>query len=668
MVLVAFIIVFLFGSGAVLHFLKIEMSISQARTTDIDSSVGKEQINARSVGEHRTVGIALDEYSLEIQKYSAWGGKAASISILKPINARFEPGVLNVIMGPSGSGKTSLLNSMASRLHSNFRTRYQTSGTMTYGGSVPSEDVIRSVASYVCQDDDALLPTLTVRETLHFAAGLRLPTWMSKNEKRRRAESVLLKLGLKDCADNLIGNDLMKGISGGEKRRVTIAVQVLTDPRILLLDEPTSGLDAFTASSIVDVLRGLAEEGRTLVLTIHQSRSDLWNYFGNVLLLARGGFPVYAGKGSAMVTHFSSLGYECPRRTNPADFALDLITVDLQHASREARSREKVRSLISDWDNARRSQLVATPSHISTPAELGSLKRAMTPFRISFPLLVKRSMIGFRRDPNAILARTTQVFAYAVVVTLFFAPLKSDYESIQSRLGYIQEFVATYFIGMLQNVAVYPQEKSVFYREYDDNAYSIEAFFIQYTLLEIPFEIISSLAFSAFFDLATGLPRTVSMFFIVAFNCFCVVSCGESVGIVFNTLFNHTGFSVNLTSVVLSVATIMAGVLSLNVPSFLQAFNHLSPAKWAVGNLAPYSLQGITFTCTQTQQLPNGTCPITTGEQVLQLYNLDGNPGLNLLALGLCAVAYRVIAYLLLKVKKTNWGWREKFGKTAAVS
>jgi hypothetical protein len=220
---------------------------------------------------------------------------------------------------------------------------------------------------------------------------------------------------------------------------------------------------------------------------------------------------------------------------------------------------------------------------------------------------------------------------------------------------------------MLQNVAVYPQEKSVFYREYDDAAYSIEAFFLQYTMLEIPFEIISSLAFSALYDLATGLPRTVSMFFIVAFNCFCIVSCGESVGIMFNTLFNHSGFAVNLTSVVISVATLMAGVLSLNIPSFLQAFNHLSPSKWAVGNLAPYSLEGMTFTCTTAQQLPNGTCPVSTGEQVLQIYNLDVNAGLYLMAMGICAVAYRVLAYLLLKAKKTPWGWRKRFRKSAST-
>ena len=662
-ILAAFVLAFLLGSGVILKYWKVEMSISRARSTEVDTSLGKEQIETRSMQEVRTVDISLDNYSLDIQKRKSWGGKESSVSILKPINARFEPGVLNVIMGPSGSGKTSLLNSMASRLHSNFSTRYLTGGNMKYGGSVPSEDVIRSVASYVCQDDDALLATLTVRETLQFAAGLRLPAHMSKAEKKRRAESVLIKLGLRDCADNLIGNDLIKGISGGEKRRVTIAVQVLTDPRILLLDEPTSGLDAFTASSIIEVLRGLAEEGRTLVLTIHQSRSDLWNYFGNVLLLARGGYPAYAGKGSSMLSHFSALGYDCPRTTNPADFALDLITIDLQHASREAKSRDKVRSLISNWDNAR-GQLEKTQSHISVPAELGSLKRTMTPFRISFPLLVQRSLIGFRRDSAAILARTSQILGFSIIVTLFFAPLKSDYESVQTRFGIIQEFVALYFVGMLQNIAVYPSEKNVFYREHDDRAYSIEAFFLQYTVLEIPFEIVACLAFSAIAVFAAGLPRTVTLFFVVAANGFFIVNCGESIGIMFNTLFNNTGFAVNLTSVVLSVATLMAGILSLNVNVFLQAFNHLSPSKWAIGNLAPFTFRGVIFTCTDAQRMPNGQCPITTGEQALDLYNLNNNAGLNLLALAICAVVYRLVAYLVLKAKRTNWGWKERFRRS----
>ena len=178
----------------------------------------------------------------------------------------------------------------------------------------------------------------------------------------------------------------------------------------------------------------------------------------------------------------------------------------------------------------------------------------MTPFRIAFPILLHRLFIDFRRNPPSIVARTTGVLGYAICLTLFFAPLQSDYYSVQSRLDFIQVFAPLYFVGMLQNVAVYPNEKAVFYREHDDNADSVEAFFLQYTLAEIPLEIFTVLLFTV---LAAGLLRVASLFFIVAINAFAIVNCGESVGIIFNTLFNHTGFAVNVTSVVLSIAQII---------------------------------------------------------------------------------------------------------------
>lgn len=453
-ILLAYVIAFYVGSGLILQYYKVEMGISRAQKSDLDHSAGKEKMTANSLDDVRTVHLWLEDYKLDIQKRSfMWWKATRDISILKPITANFDPGVLNVIMGPSGSGKTSLLNAIAGRMHSSVLTKYKTQGKMLFNGASPSDGVVRAICAYVCQDDDSLLPYLTVRENLHFAAGLRLPTHLTKQEKIRRAESVMLKLGLRDCADNLVGSDLVKGISGGEKRRVTIAIQILTEPRVLMLDEPTSGLDAFTACSIIDVLRGLADEGRTLILTIHQSRSDLFKHYGNVLLLARGGSPVYAGKGPLMAPHFASLGFSCPTTTNPADFALDLITVDLQESTKEAATRENVRSLVAGWDKSH-APLARATSHIDTPAELGSLSRAMTPFRIAFPLLLRRSFINFRRNPPSIIARTTQGLGFAIILTLFFAPLKSDYYSVQSRLGFIQEFSSLYFVGMLQNVAV----------------------------------------------------------------------------------------------------------------------------------------------------------------------------------------------------------------------
>lgn len=134
---------------------------------------------------------------------------------------------------------------------------------------------------------------------------------------------------------------------------------LLTDPYILILDEPASGLDAFTASSIIDVLRGLAADGKKLVmLSICQARSDLLKQFDHILLLAREGHPVYAGKGQSMLPHFSSLGYNCPLTTNSAEFVLDLITVDLQNLVRGAVSRVKINLLRRSFLNYRRSSVV----------------------------------------------------------------------------------------------------------------------------------------------------------------------------------------------------------------------------------------------------------------------------------------------------------------------
>ena len=128
----------------------------------------------------------------------------------------------------------------------------------------------------------------------------------------------------------------------------------------------------------------------------------------------------------------------------------------------------------------------------------------------------------------------------------------------------------------------------------------------------------------------------------------------------FNTLFSHTGFAVNVTSVFLSVATMMAGIMSLNIPRFLQAFNHLSPLKWSLGNMVPYAFRGVEFTCSEDQRLPSGQCPISDGEDVLKQYNFETNAGLNLLALGICVVAYRVVAYAVLKARRSRWALGER--------
>jgi ABC-type multidrug transport system ATPase subunit len=432
LVAISFAVAFFFGAMLVLTFWRVDIDIARARKDSNALLSGKQNAVSSSSQEVRRVAIGLDGYGLEVHKRHLWK-RSYNKTILNPIVTSFEPAQINVIMGPSGCGKTSLLQSLAQRLNGDLFSVYRPCGSITLNGAIPSTSVIESVTSFVTQDDDALLPLLTVRETLRFAAGLRLPPFMSKREKYRRAEDVILKMGLKDCADNLIGSEFKKGISGGEKRRVSIAIQILTDPKVLLLDEPTSGLDTFTATSVVDVLKTLAEEGRTIIMTIHQARSDLFKSFHNILLLSRGGSAAYSGSGRNMLPHFRSLGFECPRTTNPADFVLDLITIDLQQQDRETASREKVERIIQEWETVQ-PPLARRTSKIAAPAELSSLKKQANPFRVTFPLVLQRSAINIRRNPEILLARTMQVIGIGILLALFFAPLQANAEAVQSRM------------------------------------------------------------------------------------------------------------------------------------------------------------------------------------------------------------------------------------------
>jgi ABC-type multidrug transport system ATPase subunit len=655
-ILVGVMFVLSFGamSWALLTFKKEEMTVARPRAVTTDLSTGKEVIRARTRDEVRMIDVRLDNFALSVDKRSGLKQQKSTKTILNPITANFDAGVLNVIMGPSGSGKTSLLNAIALRLKNSLGSTYRSSGKLLFNGAEPSESVIRSVVSYVTQEDDSLLPSLTVLETLRFAAGLRLPSWMTKEEKDKRADEVLLKMGLKDCANSLVGNEWIKGISGGEKRRVTIAVQILTDPKILILDEPTSGLDSFMASSLLQVLHGLVMEGRTLILTIHQTPSDLFSRFGNVLLLARGGRPVYSGPARDMLTYLGSRGHSCPQNTNPADFALDVITVDLQSHEREVETGQKVQALVDAWSSEAKGETGLDRS-VATPAELGTMARTRTPFHQAFPILLSRATLNLRRQPNLIAGRIMQVFGLGVINLLFFCPLRTDYVYIQTYLGFVQQLCALYFIGMLQNVAVYPAERDVFYREDDDGIYSPEAFLAVYTLLEVPFEIISALLLSILFDLGVGLPRNAVMFFVLAFQSFGVLNSGESIGIMFNTFFNHTGFAVNATSWVLSIANMMAGVVAVQMPRLYTSFNLLSPTRHAIHAVAQFALRDLVFTCDDSQRLPNGDCIISKGEQVLELYNMNEDGVTSVWAMAIIVLSNRLLAWALLRIIRTTW-------------
>ncbi|XP_023367827.1 ATP-binding cassette sub-family G member 8 [Otolemur garnettii] len=258
---------------------------------------------------------------------------------IQNLNLKVRSGQMLAIIGNSGCGRASLLDVITNRGHGGKIK----SGQIWINGQPSTPQLVRKCVAHVRQHDQ-LLPNLTVRETLTFTAQMRLPRSFSLAQRDKRVEDVIAELRLRQCADTPVGNVYLRGVSGGERRRVSIGVQLLWNPGILILDEPTSGLDSFTAHNLVKTLSRLAKGNRLVLLSLHQPRSDIFRLFDLVLLMTSG-TTVYLGAAQHMVEYFTTIGYPCPRYSNPADFYVDLTSIDRRSREQEAATREKAQSL-----------------------------------------------------------------------------------------------------------------------------------------------------------------------------------------------------------------------------------------------------------------------------------------------------------------------------------
>ena len=243
------------------------------------------------------------------------GGK----QILSGISGAVHPGELLAIMGASGAGKTTFLDIIARKNKVGV-----VGGEIYLNGEKVLDDEFRSVIGFVDQED-AMLPTLTVHETILDSALLRLPKELSRSAKEQKVEDVERQLGIYHIRHQKIGSEETgRGISGGEKRRVGIACELVTSPSILFLDEPTSGLDSFNAFNVIECLVDLVKTyQRTVVFTIHQPRSNIVALFDQLILLGKGQ-TVYSGPFESCQAYFDDIGYSCPPGFNIADYLVDL--------------------------------------------------------------------------------------------------------------------------------------------------------------------------------------------------------------------------------------------------------------------------------------------------------------------------------------------------------
>jgi len=391
--------------------------------------------------------------------------------ILNGVSGTALPGQITAIIGPSGAGKTTFLDVLAGRKNTGV-----VEGEILVNGK-PRTKSFKRIAGYVMQDDK-MLGTFTVREHLMYIAQLRLPAGMPWEERVRRVESVMEELGISRIANSLIGTDMSRGISGGERRRLSIAVELVTDPSILFLDEPTSGLDSYNAYTLMETLTTLARnKSRTIITTIHQPRSNIYSMFDNVILLAQGEL-IYYGPSNESLEYFRTISYECPRNYNPADFMIDLVETN-PTVTRELAQKYKE----SHYYTHNLPALLGSQNHEDIPDQNDSEYSSTWPQQVL--VLCKRTLLHNIRNPYLLRTQYILTIALAALLGTIFWHLTSDLQGVQDRAGSLFFMIALLSFSSMSSIDTFFFERGIFVRERANGMYSTSAYFVAKTLCDV---------------------------------------------------------------------------------------------------------------------------------------------------------------------------------------
>ncbi|CAF1542686.1 unnamed protein product [Rotaria magnacalcarata] len=397
---------------------------------------------------------------------------------------------MNAIMGPTGCGKSSLLDILADR-----KDPHGLSGQVFIDG-LPPPPSFKYIVGYVVQED-IISGTLTVRENLMFSAKVRIPDSISDDVRRERVSSVIQNLGLAGCADSKIGTEFSRGVSGGEKKRTCIGMELVLEPKILFLDEPTTGLDASTARDVMRCLKELS------------SRSDMKRK------------SVYHGSTENIIPYFKELGYECEEHDNPADFALDvLITASQKH--------DGINILHTAYVN---SEMHTNINNLFTEAtcddrrerhrrrEQGAPART---FMMEIFYVSQRTLKNAIRNPALFLSQIVVAIVLGLLVGLVFNNMENSVDpGVQNRLGAIFFIIVSQIFSTVTALEPFLKERALFIHENVSGYYRITTFFIAKLLCDVlPMRIIPSIIFSLIAYFMTGLQQSGGQFFVFLLTIF----------------------------------------------------------------------------------------------------------------------------------------------------
>nr|XP_032514996.1 dnaJ homolog subfamily C member 10-like [Danaus plexippus plexippus] len=512
-------------------------------------------------------------------------------TILKNISGDFKSGELTAIMGPSGAGKTSLLNAL---------TGYSlkgVTGVIRAGNSVCEFDstnsyqtlnAYRKKSCYILQDDK-LNPLFLVSEQMQFAADLKLGDTFTQKLKNSVISDVLKTLGLTGTE-----NTPCSKLSGGQRRRLSIAVELIDNPPVLFLDEPTTGLDSVSSKQCMELLQNLARVGRTIICTIHQPSATIYKMFDQVYVLAEGQC-VYQGPSSHTVPHLASLGLVCPKYHNPADYILELANGEHGQLNELLTANcvpEKLNERIPELPIENRPALSNEKMTIviNRPYEF-----------YKFKVLFKRCVVQQCRDWTVVPLRMVIHVIIGIMLGLFFNNVGNDASRTLSNLGFLI-ISPTYlcYTSLIPAVLRFPDELPVLKKEHFNNWYNLKTYYIAVLVTNTPIQICYSLIYSIPAYLLSGQPielHRFAMFVLILSN---VSLIADTIGIFIGSCVNPINGTF-LGAITTCVMIVFAGFLVIpsHMPSILQPVAHGSFLKqvYEALTLSMYSFDRTPLAC-----------------------------------------------------------------------
>ncbi|XP_028554085.1 ABC transporter G family member 25 isoform X1 [Dendrobium catenatum] len=604
-------------------------------------------------------------------------------TILDGITGQVASGQLLAVLGPSGSGKSTLLTILAGRLPGRH------GGSVLANGRPASRSIFRRIG-FVPQDD-VLYPHLTVRETLTYCAMLRLPR-SGETERRDRVrasvEAVIGELGLTDCTETAIGGAFVRGVSGGERKRVSIGHEMLLNPSVVVVDEPTSGLDATAAGRMVELLVGMARKGRAVVASVHQPSSRAYQMFDALLLLAEGRC-LYFGRARDAVEYFGSIGFAPAMHVNPADFMLDLANGVAKmdcHGDVEEKISVK-QSLISSYDRMLAPRVKASINasitasiayakattigndfscaqylskfeerkkgailyiagtdvsfYVHQPGSERSInqKEAKDFTRISwfsqFSILLCRSLKERRHETFNSL-RILQVIAAAFLAGSMW--WHSSIKNVRDRLGLL--FFISIFWGVFASfnaVFTFPQEQAIFIKERASGMYSLSSYFVARMVGDLPMELILPAIFSIIIYWMARLRPELDAFLLTLLVLLFYVLVAQGLGLAMGAAIMDGKQASTLVTITMLSFLLTGGFYVQDVPNCMAWLKYTSFTFYCFRLLI-----GVQYRDEMSSYLG------TSGVREIEIEG-QVSIAVSIVALGAMFVAYRLLAYAALR-------------------